>query len=188
MYSSLWAMDEIPVTPLPAPARIPVVRKKRSSGIVLKARPDNVLGCAPEHIQHQLILWLLNQRTSYDEVVIKLAERYQLHTNICAISKYYRKIVHPIIVKRRAEAVELADLMAKHISKKPAKFYLTAMDELARRGMKLAIDENTSAKELTRMIDSMIRARKQTLDEQKLVLMERRLKVVERRQEALEEA
>jgi hypothetical protein len=172
-------------------AKVVKKRGRRGSGFhQLKPRSDCTLAYISDEAREQLIQWLLNSRFSLNVIQAKMKETFGVHAAPTSLSDFYAKYVHPAVLKRRERAMELATEMAAKVERErnPGKFYMAAIDELARRGMKLAIDENTTPKELTRMIDSMIRARKQTLDEQKLDLMERRLKVIERRQTALEKA
>ena len=165
----------------------------RSTGCKpLKPKFNNKIFYAPREVRSQVDQWLINpdpaQPKRLKDIQEWLEKKHGIRVDQTTISHYYRDHCHSYVAERRKNELEVADKLYEHIQKKPGQFYLTAMDELTRRGMKMAMNDSTDPKELVRVITSLVSARKQSLEEQKLKFMERRLRILERRQAALEEA
>jgi hypothetical protein len=154
----------------------------------LKAGSNTKLLALPREVLEQVERLLINSNMSLRAISQWLGKEHNVAIPINCLSYYYGKYLHEFVIERRRRAAGLADKVSERIGKDPEKFYKVTMDELARRGMKVALNEESTPKDLEAMIAVLVRARKQAIDERKLSLMERRLKILERRQSALEEA
>jgi hypothetical protein len=153
----------------------------------LKPHTTATLEYIPEETRKKLIDWLVNQPLNYKQVCDKLREECGVIVCREALGRFYRKWVWPLIVERRAHLVDISDEYKKEIKNKPGSFYCATLDALAQRGMRIAMDEDTTPREMKLIIDSLIRLREQSLKEQKLEIYMKQIKLAAKRLKAAED-
>jgi hypothetical protein len=153
----------------------------------LKPHTRAKLEFIPQETREKLVDWLLNHPLNYRQVCKKLKEECGLQVGRECVAKFYRKWVWPRLVERREHLVDFSDDYTRECKRKPGSFYGATLDALAQRGMRIAMDEETSPKEMKLIIDSLIRLREQTIKEQKLELYLKQIKLAEKRLKAAEE-
>lgn len=152
-----------------------------------KPNPTARLEYISQETREKLIGWLVDQPLNYKQIVDKLKNECGVQTSRVALGVFYRKWVWPLMVERREHLVNFSENYSSEIKKNPGSFYCATLDALAQRGMRIAMDEETTPKELKLIIDTLIRLREQTLKEQKLEVYMKQIKLAEKRLKAAED-
>ena len=151
-----------------------------------KPRSDSKLANMPEEQQAQLVEWLL-AGVPYHEAIGLLKKEFGVATSIASLSHFYQSVVGPHLLRRRMQALGVAEEIATEASAKPGQFDSATIDALKQKAFELAISPGAKAGDVKALFTLLQKHRDQDIKQQQVDLAQRRLEVVEAKLKAVNE-
>lgn len=143
-----------------------------------KPRSDSKLMQLDDGQQSQLVEWLLNG-VPYHEARKLVQKEFGVSCSLSALSGFYQAVCAPHILRRRDQAVSMADEVANAAQSTPGKFDQATLDAIRQKAFELAISPMASPKDVKALFMLLQKSRDQDLQDQKIQLETRRVTILE---------
>jgi hypothetical protein len=124
-----------------------------------RTRPDSILDHLTPEQDEQLMEWILG-RVPYRQIVSLMRDTYQVPTSIRAISKYWTKWGAEHWKARRRDALQMASDVVQEARANPELFSEATLKALDQRAFAMAMDPESSGKELKNLVKILIDERR----------------------------
>lgn len=142
-----------------------------------KPRSDAKLLTLPEDQQAKLADWLLGGMP-YHAAREAVAKEFNVEVrSLAAFSSFYSEVCSPLLLRRRSQAVAMAEEIAVEATRSPARFDQATVDAIKQKAFELAISPMSSPKDVKALFMLIQKSRDQELKERDLGLKEEALEV-----------
>lgn len=121
-----------------------------------KPRIDSKLDGLPPEQRERLVQWMVG-RIGLAQCVDLVAKEFGVKSSLAAMSRFYTKNVGPYLIQRRRAAVIVAEAFGDELKKRPAEFDAMTADLLKQRVAELAADPSSDVKELTGLLQTLLK-------------------------------
>jgi hypothetical protein len=142
-----------------------------------KPRSDAKLLTLPEEQQAKLADWLLGGMP-YHAAREAVAKEFGVEVrSLGAFSAFYSEVCSPLLLRRRSQAVAMAEEIAAEATRSPARFDQATVDAIKQKAFELAISPMSSPKDVKALFALLQKSRDQELKERDLGLKQEALEV-----------
>lgn len=134
-----------------------------------KPRSDAKLLNLPEEQQAQLAEWLLSGMP-YHVAQKRVADEFGIQVGLGTFTGFWNDVCAPALIRRRANAVSMANEVAAEAAASPGKFDAATIDAIRQRAFELAISPHSQAKEVKSLFVLLQKGRDQDIEAEKLRL------------------
>ena len=132
-----------------------------------KPRSDAKLLNLPEEQQSQLADWMLSG-IPYHTVLKMVDKEFEVKTSMGALSSFWEHICSAELIRRRSQAVNLAEEVAIEAELNPGRFDKATIDALQQKAFELAVSPGADPKDVKSLFMLVLKARDQEMDEKQL--------------------
>lgn len=134
-----------------------------------KPRSDAKLLNLPEEQQAQLAEWLLGG-TPYHEARALVKKEFGIETSLGALSHFFQTVCTAHLIRRRQQAVGVADEIAREAQSNPGRFDAATVDALRQKALELAIAPMAAPRDVKALFTLLQKHRDQELKAETLKL------------------
>lgn len=151
-----------------------------------KPRSDSKLLALSEEQQAQIAEWLLSGMP-YRQARELIEREFNIKTSFAALSRFWDDVCTPALLARRRRAVSTAEDMANAAQEMPGKFDEATLDAIRQAAFNLAIQPQSSPRDVKQLFTLLLKARDQELKDKDIEIKLRRLEMLERNNAAAKE-
>lgn len=145
-----------------------------------KPRSDSKLDALPEPQFMELRDGLLDgSKGSYEECLSWLATECGVHSTLSALSSFYRRHCKPLVAERRQYAAMRAEALGEAMEADPVDWDAAIIERTKQLTFEFLDSGKPEPEDMRRLLDGILKARSQTVDERKVALMEAKAKQAE---------
>jgi hypothetical protein len=156
--------------------------KIREACILSRPNHRSQLAFITDDQERELCEWLRTPNLYVPEIQEMIRKKWGMQVSKNAITKFYQRIVAPILIEQRRHNVALAAKINNDVKRKPGEFNSATLDLWEQMSLRLAVDPAKNYRQIKILGDLILRAHEQHIRSKAIEWKIRKLALLEKKE------